>query len=60
MIDLKINEVTMQQNAKHCKERNIKPPTFGQMQNPEFLMDGLQKLLRTQFLSMYQATVVWH
>ena len=48
MIDLKINEVTMQQNAKHCKERNIKLPTFGQMQNPETISgeikDGLKNI----------------
>ena len=46
MIDLKINEAKIQQNAKHCKLHKIKLPTFGQMQNPETIADEIKDELK--------------
>ena len=46
MIDLTKNESKIQQNAKHCQERKIKLPTFGQMQNPETIPEEIKDELK--------------
>ena len=46
MIDLSKNEAKIQQNAKHCRERKIKLPTFGQMQNPETIPKEIKDELK--------------
>ncbi len=46
MIDLKMNEERIQLNAKHCKERKIKLPTFEQMRNPETIPDKIKDELK--------------
>jgi|GEM_PF-4517781 len=46
MIDLSKNEAKIQQNAKHCRERKIKLPTFGQMQNPETIPEEIKDELK--------------
>ncbi|GIS36990.1 MAG: hypothetical protein Ct9H90mP9_0200 [Pseudomonadota bacterium] len=35
MIDLTRNEAQIRKNAAHCRERNIRLPTFREMKNPE-------------------------
>ena len=46
MIDLTKNESKIRQNAKHCRERKIKLPTFGQMQNPETIPEKIKDDLK--------------
>ncbi|MDC0152339.1 pyridoxal-phosphate dependent enzyme [Deltaproteobacteria bacterium] len=46
MIDLTKNEAKIQQNVKHCRERKIKLPTFGQMQNPETIPEEIKDELK--------------
>jgi len=46
MIDLTKNEAKIQQNAKHCRERKIKLPTFGQMHNPETIPEEIKDELK--------------
>tara|TARA_B100000700_G_C15053556_1_gene861608 strand:+ start:3234 stop:4694 length:1461 start_codon:yes stop_codon:yes gene_type:complete len=46
MIDLKKNEIKIQQNAKFCKEKKIKLPTFAQMQNPETISEEIKNELK--------------
>jgi len=46
MIDLTKYEEKIRQNAKHCRERKIKLPTFGQMQNPETIPEEIKDELK--------------
>ncbi len=46
MIDLTKNEEKINQNIQHCRERNIKLPTFAQMQNPETIPDEIKGKLK--------------
>ena len=46
MIDLTKNGAKIQQNAKHCRERKIKLPTFRQMQNPETIPEEIKDELK--------------
>ena len=49
MIDLTMHKDQMQKNAKHCKERGIKIPTFAQMKNTATIPDAFQKDLKNHF-----------
>ncbi len=42
MIDLTRNEAQIRKNAAHCRERNIRLPTFREMKNPENISGAIR------------------
>jgi cysteine synthase len=46
MIDLTIDEATLDSAARRAKERNIRIPTFKQMQDPSLIPDSIKTELR--------------
>ena len=46
MIDLTIDEATLESAAQRAHERNIRIPTFKQMQDPSFIPDAIKEELR--------------
>lgn len=48
MIDLTRNEAQIRKNAAHCRERNIRLPTFREMKNPE----NISGAIRDEMLSL--------
>ena len=46
MIDLTIDEPTLESAAQRARERNIRIPTFKQMQNPSLIPDAISEKLR--------------
>ena len=47
MIDLTRNEAQIRKNAAHCRERNIRLPTFREMKNPENISGAIRDEMKS-------------
>ena len=47
MIDLTRNEAQILKNAAHCRERNIKLPTFSEMKNPGTISEEIRDEMKS-------------
>ena len=47
MIDLSRNDAQILKNATHCRERNIKLPTFSEMKNPETISGQIRNEMKS-------------